>query len=262
MVKHPCWPLILLCTLLGIGCNNSAPTTTQESRQGDFGQKATDQKVTDPFAAPADLKFTADELGKEEHDNAQATRTKYKGKVIELSGTVHHMNRSSALEPLMHLDVKDSYYLTVHSADPKPWNRVSPGQSVKLKVMYQKTAYSVELVAGSILEVSGEPCPTIDADEFGKARTENPKAFDTKYKDQAVILTGEIVVAAEGYPGKMPELSLKAGKNLTIECSPDSESVRGLRPGMRVKVTGVYDAPRDGHSFGRVSDCVVMDILK
>jgi hypothetical protein len=239
---------------------------------GDPEKKPPVQQPAGPFAAPADVTLTADELGKEERKDEKDTRQKYKGKVIELTGVVWGMGRNIFLDPIITLHVKDEIVqLILISTEKKPWDKVSPGQRVKLKAIYKRHGDLSEpqLVGGPILEVSGAPMPTITAEQLAKAYEEDRKGADKKYGSIsacALIVTGEITEAREGDPAtSVPVFYLKTGSKLKLKCGPDRESARGLRPGMRVRIIGhcggVGGFGVDPNDI-RIDDCVVVAILK
>ena len=277
MATHLHWLTIVLVGLIVAGCNKATDDPTkQASDKGQVEKKSENQKPKDSpantFAGVADLSLTADELGKEQNKNEKGTQTKYKGKVIELTGIVLGMGRNLFLEPGITLKVKDEIvqlYLT--ATDPRPWDKALPGQRVKLKVIYQEREKGIDtrLLGGPILEVTGKPTPTITAEEMGKEYQKDPKEAEKKYRwstyDQkpALIITGEISEAMEGdgYT-TVPVFYLKTGTKFKLKCGPDRESARGLKPGMRVEISGLCFGFEDNKTDIKIVDCLVMKTLK
>jgi hypothetical protein len=221
----------------------------------------------DPFPGPADLKLTADELGKEEKQNEDATKAKYKGKVIELTGEVTRISKDLDLKPQIFLKVKDqTVNLHVYTTDRRPWERVLPGQSVTLKAGYLEGNRRTSLVGGPIMQVTGTAVPTITAEELAKAYEADPTAADKKYHWQAggLIVTGEISDAQALGQFGTPEVYLKTSTKLSVLCKPDTESSSHLKVGMKIRVTGVSFGVNNvnGRDVIKLVDCVVMGEVK
>jgi hypothetical protein len=272
MVLHRGWLTVVLLVLAAAGCkgaNEGTPDRPSEKLKGEGKGRSLKQQAAELVSAPAEVKRTADELGKELNKLGRPNHELYKGKVIELSGVVHGMGRNIFLDPWIMLAVKDEIVqLTLVSTAPGPWDKAAPGQRVKLKAIFlsSRPGENVTLFGGPILEVSGKPTPTVTAEELAKEYQKDRKAANAKYRDLkagGLIITGEISEAIEGDPQtSVPVFYLKTGTKLRLHCSPDRESARGLRPGMRVKLMGYCWGFGDNNTDIRIVDCLVTDVLK
>jgi hypothetical protein len=226
------------------------------------------EKAAERLAGAADLTLTADELGKEQKNGVAATKTKYKGKVIELTGGVCGINRILSLCPILTLRVKgETVRLSIWMIEGNPWDKVLPGQVVKIKVMYGPQPGRADLLGGPIREVTGTPNPSITAEELAKAYAADEAAAEKKYGSpnaDALLLTGEIVEGTQVNSVGLPEFVLKTGSKLEVSCQMDRESARGLERGMRVKLIGKclgfeFFKPKE---VVRLVDCLVLEANK
>jgi hypothetical protein len=230
-------------------------------------EKTGKEKAAERLAGAADLTLTADELGKEQKNDVEATKKKYKGKVIELTGSVRGINRSLNLHPILTLRVKgESVQLSIWMIEGKPWEKVLPGQGVKLNVIYGPQPGRGDLVGGPIREVTGTPNPSITAEELVKAYEADEAAAEKKFgssNSDALLVTGEIVEATPYGPAGVPEFVLKTGSKVEVSCQPDRESARRLEHGMKVKLIGKcsgfdsrFGKPKE---VVRLVDCLVLE---
>jgi hypothetical protein len=240
----------------------------KETAVGQSPDKMRKKMAAKRLAGGADLSLTADALAKEKNENEKATKEKYKGKVIELTGSVSRISKDIASDPFLSLRVKDTNVpLSIWTVERKPWDKVLPGQGVKLNVIFDESGGIGDLLGGPIREVTGTPNPSITAEELVKAYEADETAADKKYGSSNagnLIVTGEIIEAKPTNSEGVPEFFLKTGSQLKLSCGPDSESARGLVRGMKVKLLG----SSFGFEFGkpkeavRLVDCLVLEAKK
>jgi hypothetical protein len=133
---------------------DTAQTTVRKdsSTQKTFETKQSGPSDKNVLNRTPDFILTADELGKEYLSDKDVTRKKYANKVIELTGWVHSSLRNIDGDPLIWLKVKDGIGLICNLDEKEPWQKVTPGQTVKLKVAITPSdTRGADLIGGPIL---------------------------------------------------------------------------------------------------------------
>jgi tRNA_anti-like len=235
-------------------------------------ERSEKQKAVERVKGKADLSTTADDLGEEYFKDGNSMKTLHEGKVIELTGVVRSFYRNEN-GPSLELGVKDrTAGFSVFPIDQKPWEKVLPGQTVRLNVMcvqkestvngFKLTGIGTQFIGGPILEVTGNPPPVLTAESIAKEMLANSSLATAKYRSakSALVITGEVVQAVEKN-GVLEQslLYLKTGTKLGMKCTTDAESVRGLKPGMRVTVAGNFSELGTENEISIIS-CVVIAI--
>ena len=193
-------------------------------------------------AEPA-FTLTAEQFYKEYEDDRAATQQKYKNKVIELSGTVQTMGHNAQDDTYLMLKTRNEFAgVLCVAADESPWNKVIPGQKVKIKGKFPEMAFSAALVACVVTEVEKSPVITLTADQLAKEYKADRPAAEKKYQDKYLILTGELADRQFNSAGAV-SIQLKTEGPVKVTCSFtafDKSRVKQLKIGQKVTLVGQY----------------------
>jgi len=218
-----------LCLVM-LGCSRHA---------GDSEWQARAAAPDDKAEAKAAFAITALQLAEEFEKDSKAARQKYQGKVIDLSGRIDRLNRNiGGGDAFVVLDGGKEGVRCV-TVDKQPWNKVVPGQKVKLRGTLADNSTPM-LLQCEILETGESPALVVTAEQLAKEAAADAEGTDKKYKGKPLIVTGEIV---ELKPAKGEEyLKLKGDDQRKVYCvfPLQGDMIAGLKEGQRVKILGQY----------------------
>jgi hypothetical protein len=199
-----------------------------------------------PLEAKEKTELTSVAYGEEYKKDPGVTIEKYKNKFLHLTGRVLWVGRSSTGEPLVRLEGAkgDELGVACFTRDRTPWLSALPGQTVKM----QGKGPQVEgagLFDCDALEVSGDPPPTMQADQLAAIYSKGAKAADEKYRGKPLIIEGEVqrVEPTEEFSPVIVVLKTKPGPKAYLRFetdSPASKRAAAFKPGQKVKVVGTY----------------------
>jgi hypothetical protein len=234
--------------LLGLGCGGSSTSGPAKdaapSADKDGKGPARDGK---PTLGKADVALTAANLADEYLKDLAATHAKYKGKVVEVSGLVGSCGFNAAGEPIVVLQGADPKNVLSNvvcfTADPRPWNKVTPGQTARIKGAWSDlSGGSPNLLKCEIEDVSGAAAPTLTADELAAEYIKDAGAAISKYDGKWLILTGEFDRLESERGGSVVVFKTKEKEpRVTVDFPAAAEkTLKGLKPGQKVKALGKY----------------------
>jgi hypothetical protein len=262
---------LLACALALVGCGkNAEPTKPGEPKPAPPGPGPTPPGPTPP-APPADLSkakpeatYTVQQFVAEMTKDSNFPVSKHAGKVIDLTGVVSGYgfgpNAGAFLlesEPGKPLEARPYKAADVS----RPWTKALPAQTVVLRAQVGKSNNVPDPYPWQFVEAKGAPPMTQTAEQLVKERAANEVAFNKKYADHWVLVTGTVAEVKKS-DGGGTEFRLKAGDKEQLLCTiPDPgfavapltpPQAAALKPGTKVKLLGqpVGD---------RVAFCIVLD---
>jgi hypothetical protein len=249
----------LLVAVAAAGCGDQESASTGDRPAAGGGKKG---PAAPPLGKP-DLVVSPAQWRADFKKDSSAARAKYKGKVIEMSGTVD----SARPDPYgqvgyINLEVPNDFEgVRCVLADKKPWRRVSPGSKVTVR------GRSSAVIAGDlrpceIVKAGPNPGVVISARELARQFAADRKEAARKYGDKWAYVKGEVVEKTSS-KGCAVLLKLKGDKGVGVHCCFGEAYKRGLervRVGSQVDVFGslqVPTAPRE--TTVSVLICVLTD---
>jgi hypothetical protein len=240
----------VLAALIASGCGNTDGASAPGGPSGaDSARKDSPREALgkpDVVVSPAEWRAAF------KKDSA-AARARYKGKVIEMSGTVDSARPDPyGLCGYISLEVpNDLVGVRCVLADKKPWRKVSPGSKVKVRGM------SSDVIAGDlkpceIVEAGPNPGVVITARELARLFAADRREAVKKYDEKWAYVKGEVAEkASTEHCAVLLRLKGEAGIGLTC-CFGKPAGYRagldGVRVGSQVDVFGrlqVSPGPRE-----------------
>jgi hypothetical protein len=192
-----------------------------------------------PSLGKPDFTLTAKEFREEWDKDKQAVNAKYKDKVLEVTGTVIGLHVASDGKSTLVLEGEPKSVKNVfcYPTDPKPWNKVTPGQTAKVKGKLPPFPNDAALIDCTIGEVTGDPSPTVSAADLAREFAADDNAARQKYGSKYLIVTGE-VESVQVDRAKGSVVALKTGAATRVSCSftEAPKALEGLKPGQQVKL--------------------------
>jgi uncharacterized protein (TIGR03067 family) len=199
-----------------------------------------------------DLVVTPAEWRADFKKDAAAAKAKYRGKVIEMSGTVDSVRPEPFGAPFayMNFEVKDDLLgVRCVLTDTKPWRKVSPGSKVKVR------GKSSEVQAGDlnpceIIEAGPNPVVVMTAGQLAKEFAADRVAAQKKYEDKWAIITGEVVARGKSEFCAV-RITLKGDADITMTCcfgEAYKRSAEAVKVGAQVEIFGklaIYAGPKE-----------------
>jgi hypothetical protein len=208
------------------------------------------KKTTPPPLGKPDLVVSPEQWAADFKKDSQAARAKYKGKVIEMSGTVSLARPDPyGLCGYISLDVpNDAFGVRCVLADLKPWKKVSPGSKVTVR------GKSSDLIAGDIrpcevVKAGPNPGVVISAQELARQFAADRKQARQKYNEKWAYIKGE-VMEKTAKPGQA-SFKLKGADGIAVTCSTGDaykKMVTEVKVGAQVEAFGqlqIFDGPQD-----------------
>src|SRR5262245_41585318 len=120
-----------VAVLLSVGCSGKTEKK-EDDKKGE--EKKEDEKKGDDKKgvedAKPDFSRSAKEFDEEYNKDKKAAEARYKGKVVELSGTVKSVGRNIGKEAFLSLEAgpKNLAGVMCFTTDKQPWLKATPGQ--------------------------------------------------------------------------------------------------------------------------------------
>ena len=153
--------------------------------------------------------------------------SRHAGKVIEVTGVLEAFGSGPntglllGVGPNKLLDV-----MTFKVSDQHPWGKVLPTQSVTLRMLTPNTTNDPNPFVWQIVEVKGPPPAPFTAEGLIKERSANVKAFDQRYDNALVVVTGTVVAE----PPAISSAALPAAVAMSLVTMPSGATRRSLMP--------------------------------
>jgi hypothetical protein len=198
----------------------------------------------------ADFVLSSKDLDGEYQKDGGAADAKYKGKQIEVTGKLKQFRRlpSGSISVFLEGTTSDVQCFT---EDKEPWRKVLTGQTVTLRGAWPEKMFGLTLVDCRIITVTGDPPPTLTANELAKEYGSDKSGTDRKYRDDhRILLTGEIG-AIEPRADKSARVFVKTDvSGVKVRCDfgesqSDQAELARLRVGQTIKILGIYRSWED-----------------
>jgi hypothetical protein len=238
--------LVLLGVLAVLaGCNRQP--TGGDSKPGEQGKDKT------PPPPSADFKVTTPEIIVEFKKDPKAYQAKYTDKKIEVTGYLEKIQTFEDHGPVLWIGT-ERYSPTVNCfpADPKPWAKALPGQTVKVRGLLQDPSKYPALKDCEIVEATGAKPAAVDAKALADDQSNNGSP---KHNLQLVIVTGDPGGPSSEYaPAKGPKsytlefLTPGAKQRVIATFAVDPRpAIRALAPGKSIQVLGECNPGAPGY---------------
>jgi hypothetical protein len=190
------------------------------------------------------VKLDPEAFAAEVKKDEKAAAAKYKGKTIELSGTVSAVARNFGGDVFISLPSKTAGILGVSCflKDKKVFGKVVKGQEVTVRGRYPDFQFGTQIMDCELVKVGPSPALTYTAEDLAKEWAKDKEAAIKKWKDKVLILSGEIGDTKSNDVGAI-SVFLKAGDNHRVDCgfTAFEKDIAGkLKKGDKVKVVGEF----------------------
>jgi hypothetical protein len=189
-------------------------------------------------------KVASTDLGDEFRADNEATKKKYHGKVLEVTGLIEEMGLTA---------VGDAYLMLAGQREPvarqiefvmkesEPWAKVVPGQTATIKARCEILGNEPRFKEGTILNVKGPDRVNVKAADLASAFAKDAAAATKEYGDRYVEIDGEVARKEDAAGKDLVKVTFKTpGKGL-VTCEFTGEGIRPLRKvneGDNVRVVG------------------------
>jgi hypothetical protein len=200
-------------------------------------------RVAPPGGAP-NFRLQSVAFAKELTRDPDGFAAKYARKQIELTGVVEGVNEDvGGTGQLLLAGDPDARLPRVvcRTREPEPWTQALPGQTVLLQGVGTDRAVGMPILSDCVVvNVTGEPPPTIKAGDLAKEFVADPAAAEKKWDKKFLVLTGRVKAA--------PTPANGGGISLPLESDPavpkvapvfgliDQKRLDRVRPGQQVRV--------------------------
>jgi hypothetical protein len=192
--------------------------------------------------------LTAAEWYAESKKDEAGFKEKFKGKVIELTGTVQRSGEDSGEEGhgFVVLAVEDSAAgVMCVTKDRTPWLKVCEGSRVTMRG--KKDDSLPDLVECDIAEAGPNPGIMVSAKELTGDFSAGADAAQAKYEKKPLYVEGEVVVKTPIQDG-VGTLLLKGDGKLLVACrfsKAPAQKFAALKAGSKIKVLGQFNPNGD-----------------
>ncbi|MBO0699204.1 MAG: hypothetical protein J2P46_12480 [Zavarzinella sp.] len=200
--------------------------------------------LADEKKDPAVVKLDPEAYAAEVKKDEKAAAAKYKGKTIELSGTVSNVARNFGGDVFISLPSKTAGILGVSCflKDKNVFGKVVKGQEVTVRGRYPDLPFGTQILNCELVKVGPSPALTYTAEELAKEWAKDKEAATKKWKDKVLIVSGEIGDTKSNDVGAI-SVFLKAGDKHRVDCgfTAFEKDIAGkLKKGDKVKVVGEF----------------------
>ena len=213
--------LSLLLVLLGCGKPVSPP---KEEKAAFTPPKEVDSRADKKDDAPPSAKsktapafeMTVEEYAHEWKKDMAAATSKFKNKVVELTGAVSAISSSGSNTPLLTFDVPKGETIHCHLEDKQYWTKVSAGSKVTIRGYVFRSDLGPDMDPCELTAIGPNPAIVISSEVLAAEYAKDREATVEKYKDKTLILTGRIM--AKSKDGGHVRIDLKGGPGIKVAC--------------------------------------------
>ena len=243
----------LLGVLLMAGCGKPAqkeePQVWVKVGSAQVGSTVPEEKPVAKVDLTKDPEFRLEAAAwmAEWKKDREATRKKYLGKVVEISGTVNRTSQDPYGDVGYVFLKVEGEILGVRCclADKEPWLKVSPGSMVKVRGTHSAEAgLAGDVYPCAIVEASPSPALVITASALAKAFGADARAAQEKYGEKWLLIDGEIAGLEKDKNPQFLLMYLKAENDIKIKVilrtNSDHYKKRNesIKAGQKVKMLG------------------------
>lgn len=238
--------LFFVLALALTGCGKKAADDKPGDKQTEKPEDGSDLATAKP-----DVTMTADAWHAEFKKDKKAAEAKYKGKVIQLTGTVSGVgqNLDAGIGYLL-LKVKgDLLGVRGTTKEVDFWERVPEGADVTVRGRVPDMGFLTgELFPIHVVSVDKNPSRTFTAADLAAEFKKDKEKLKAAWDDKWVYVEGEFARTGKSLGGA-EQIVLKGAGGLDIKCSipADAKTLASkLKPGQKVKVLGqlsIYEEP-------------------
>ncbi len=178
-----------------------------------------------------------------EEFHRQAADEKFKGKVIELSGTVEDVSRNISGEAFVQLKVSGELLgVMCFTTDEQPWATAARGQKVRIKGLWAEVVFAPRLLSCVFVETGEYAAVRISAADLANEYAADPEATVKRYDKKHLVVTGE-VASLDANEFKAVRLVLKTGNKVAVNCgftAFDKDLSGAYEVGQTVRVFGEF----------------------
>lgn len=190
------------------------------------------------------VKLDPEAFAVEVKKDEKAAAAKYKGKTIELSGTVSGVYRNFGGDVFVALPSKTAGITGVSCflKDKSVFGKVVKGQEVTVRGRYPDFQFGVQIMDCELAKTGPSPALTYEAEAMAGEWARDKEAAAKKWTDKPLIVSGEIVDTRANDVGAI-SVFLKAGDKLRVDCgftAFEKDLASKLKKGDKVKVAGEF----------------------
>lgn len=239
---------VAMLSVFALGCGKDQPSGGPPGEPTTQGP-TTPAGVSDLATAKPDVTMTAAAWVAEFREGKEAAKSKYAGKVIELSGVVLHMMEEFPMETMsLSLGAEHGYFLVNCRVDVAScWEKVVIGTEVTIRGKLSESGTIVnELMPATVVKVGRNPGEVMSAVDFAKrvqGGALTPKEGEEK-KDRWLYVKGE-VFSKDVLSDSSSRVVLKGDGNRNVICWVPKEAeqrVATLKLGQQITVLGELSA--------------------
>jgi hypothetical protein len=213
--------------------------TADVQAQGKKGIVAPKNPNAEVKLGPAEVKMTAEAWYAEFKADFTGARTKYAGKVIELNGKVVSFSEDFGTRLKMEGD-KSGATFPCYTVDRKPWLKVTPGATIKVKGIVPLSGSVGDLGSVQITDAGKYEALTLTASQLAAEHAKSRKDANAKYDRKWCNLSGDFLETKDAPNGR--QAFLKSGNDVEVVCFSGSlgkdDPIAGLKKGTKVKLFG------------------------
>ena len=163
---------------------------------------------------------------------------RYKDRFLKVTGKLAGYGYDLQGVPLLFLDGNKSRFAC---EEKRPASKVLPGQTVTLR---GKPTGALGVEKWAIVSVTGEPPPTVSAEQLLQDLVRDKAGTDQKWKGKTIVLSGQV---AQDYKNGVVYLTPPA-QPPSVGCwfyaatpEVDRERLEQLKAGRKVRIVGMYE---------------------
>lgn len=208
--------------------------------QGKKGIVAPKNPNTEVKLGAAEVKMTAEAWYAEFKMDFTGSRTKYAGKVIELTGKVAGFSEEYGNTRVKLEGDKSGATFPCYSVDRRPWLKAAPGAVIKVKGIVPLSGSVGDLGSAQIIDAGKYDAITLTAVQLAAEYKKSRKDASSKYDRKWCNLSGDILEVKDAPNGR--QAFLKSSNDVEVICFSGNigkdDPIAGLKKGAKVKLFG------------------------
>lgn len=242
------------------------PLSTAPDQTDSGGTPTTSNKTGDPTHAKTEYSLTAEQYLQEHVKDKAAAKAKYRGKIVELTGTVNGFAYHGRRQAIVLMETSGSPFdVQCATMDKYPWDKVVPGQMVKIRGKWEEFI-TCGLTDAVLVDAGKSPATSISAPDLAKAYQKDMKKTVEEHKGKYLIVEGELLEPIVDI--LHATLVLKGAGNTRVRCwltladSDRREVANAMKAGQKIRLFGKIYEDKCNDEYVALEDCFLLTDVK
>jgi tRNA_anti-like len=256
--------MVALIAIAPISCSQSPGTLPSTvASHGAGGEPNTPKTADKPADSKPILSVSAEDYYEEWAKNEAEAFVKYKGRTIELEGTIAYFSPDNNQPGWSVVTLASKHELKTvpcHFHEQAPWTKISVCQKVKIK----GEGPGFEILGPGLnncvfVDLQAAPTTVLTSQQLAKEYSMDKKGTIAKYDGKLLVLTGEVLSKDIGDLHSF--VTLRSDNGIKVSCAiayAKQATLDAIKPGDQIKLLGGFHEFAQGEKSTGLGACYII----